>query len=108
MRSRNCAHTQSSMSSSRRALLDGTGYRGKDVVGIRANQPNSADNNDQNHSQHNSVLSDVLPAIVVPQLAHHALHDFAFTANQYWLKAHWFGGILFQTTARLGTWLALP
>ena len=96
------------MSSSRLALLDGTGYRGKDVVGIRANQSNSADNNDQNHSQHNSVLSDVLPAIVVPQLAYHALHDFAFTLNQYWLKAHWSGGILFQTTARLGTWLALP
>jgi hypothetical protein len=63
--------------------LNGAGYRGEDIVGICANQSNGTHNNHQNHGQHNGILSDVLPTIVVPQIAQNTLHVFAFTANQY-------------------------
>jgi hypothetical protein len=51
------------------ALLDRAGYGRENVVGVAADQPDGADNNNQNHSQHNSIFSDVLPAIIVPQTA---------------------------------------
>src|SRR5262249_28335314 len=41
-------------------LADRTGGLGEHGVGIRSDQPNRADNNDENHSQHDSLFRDVL------------------------------------------------
>jgi hypothetical protein len=51
------------------ALLDRAGYGRENVVGVAPDKPDGADNNDQNHSQHDSIFSNVLPAIIVPQTA---------------------------------------
>src|SRR4029077_9926782 len=51
-------------------LLYRTSRLRKDSVGVGANQSDGADSNDENHSQHHGVFSDVLTVFVRPELGH--------------------------------------
>jgi hypothetical protein len=56
-------------------LLNSTGRLREDCVGVRTNQPYCADYDDEDHSQHDGVLSDVLALIVRPELVNEATHN---------------------------------
>ena len=49
-------------------LLNGAGYRGESIIGIRANETNRANYQDQDHGEHHRVFCDVLPAVVSQNL----------------------------------------
>ena len=49
-------------------LLNSAADLGEYVVGIRSDESNRAYNDDQNHSQHDRVLRDVLTLLIIPQL----------------------------------------
>jgi len=49
-------------------LLNGAGYRGESIIGIRADETNSANDQDQDHGQHHCVFCDILPALVSQNL----------------------------------------
>ena len=53
-----------------RCLLDGAADLGEYVVGIRSDESNRADNDDQNYSQHYSVFGDILAFLFAPESAH--------------------------------------
>jgi len=60
----------------RQLLRDRTSDRGKNVVGISANQPDRANHDYQNHGQHHRVFSDVLTFLLRPQFAKPPSHLF--------------------------------
>jgi hypothetical protein len=47
-------------------LRDRTGNLRKDVIGIRADQPDCTYHDDQNDSQHHRILSDILAMFFAP------------------------------------------
>jgi len=49
-------------------LLNGASYRGESVIGIRANETNRANYQDQDHGEHHCVFCDVLPAVISQNL----------------------------------------
>jgi hypothetical protein len=48
-------------------LLNRTGYVREHIIGIRANQPNGADNDYQNDGEHHGVFRNVLAFVVTPE-----------------------------------------
>jgi len=58
-------------------LLQRTCHTGERVVGVRADQPQRANHNHQNHCQHYCVFGDVLPLFppqYTEEVSHTALH----------------------------------
>jgi len=53
---------------------NGAGYAGKDIVGIRADQPDCAHDDHQNHGQHHRVFGNVLALLVLPKSAQEVFH----------------------------------
>ncbi len=49
-------------------LLNATSYRGEGVIGILADETNSANDQDQDHGEHHRILGNVLASIVCPEL----------------------------------------
>jgi hypothetical protein len=56
-------------------LLKGASYRGESVIGIRANETNRANDQDQDHGEHHRILGNVLASIVRPELGEETAHD---------------------------------
>ena len=54
-------------------LLNGAADRGKDVVGIRSDQPDGADDYREDDGQHDRIFGNVLPCFFpqAPQKTHH-------------------------------------
>jgi len=50
-------------------LLDGTSNIRKDVVRVRSDETDGADNDDEDDGQHNSVFRYVLSVVVIPEVA---------------------------------------
>ncbi len=55
-------------------LLDGAADFREHGVGVRSNQPDRADHDHQNHSQHHCVFGDVLTGLVLPQVVKKLRH----------------------------------
>ena len=56
-------------------LLDGAGYLGESVIGIRADQTDGADHQNQDYREHHCILGNVLAPIVCPELGEETAHD---------------------------------
>jgi hypothetical protein len=51
-------------------LLDGTGDRGENVIGIGSDEPDRSNDNDQDYRQHDGILRDILSLLVAPKSAY--------------------------------------
>ena len=58
----------------RRLLGNAAGSLRKHGVGVRPNQANRANDNDENHGQHNSIFRDILATLVTPHLLKELFH----------------------------------
>src|SRR5579863_1251458 len=56
------------------SVPDGTGNRGKHVVGVRTDQTDGSHHDYQHHSEHDRVLGDVLSTLIRPQLVQKHCH----------------------------------
>lgn len=63
-------------------LLDGTGDVGEDVVRVRSDEADGADDDHEDDSQHDGVFSDVLSPIVIPEIAKCSCHRPPFFMEQ--------------------------
>lgn len=65
--------------SDRRGVLlrDGAGNGRKDVVSIRADQPDRADHDHQNNRQHHRVFSNILALLLGPEPSYKFCHSLA-------------------------------
>ena len=50
------------------ALLDGAADLREDVAGVRTDQTHGADDNDEDHRQHDRVFGDILTSFIGPKL----------------------------------------
>jgi len=50
------------------ALLDSATNLREHIVGVRSDEADSADDDDENYSQHHRVLSNVLTTFIIPKL----------------------------------------
>jgi hypothetical protein len=49
-------------------LLQGAADVGEHIVGVRPNQPDGADDDYQDHSQHYRVFGDILTTLIIPKV----------------------------------------
>jgi len=62
------------LSSSRALLRDLASDLRERGVGVTADQPHCADDDDQDHGQHDGVLGDVLSLLIAPEKLHNIRH----------------------------------
>ncbi len=69
-------------------LLNGASYRGESVIGIRADQTDGTNDQNQDHGEHHRVFGNVLAAIICPELGEETAHDrVPFFENQIYHMA---------------------
>jgi hypothetical protein len=64
-------------------LLNRACDAGEGIIRVGANQTNRANDENQNHRQHNGVLGDVLALFVVPELLGEVEHYTPFLAGVF-------------------------
>jgi hypothetical protein len=57
-----------------RRLLQRASDVGEHIVGVRPNQADSADDDHQNHSQHDRIFGNILTTFIIPKILYKVRH----------------------------------